>query len=167
MNRGATAAVAVLSLGLLSCAPKVDVAAEEATLRALNDTIMVAENAKDVEKAVSFYAEDAHVEPANMPAVHGQAAMRDLYNQFFGMGVSDITSTVDQLQVAASGDVAYQYGVNKYKMAMPDGSQMDAVGKYALVWKKVNDEWKIALLAFSDDAPPPPMEQTPPPATQP
>ena len=36
----------------------------------------------------------------------------------------------------------------------PEGDLLD-MGKYLLVWKKVNDNWYIAALAFTSDAPAP------------
>lgn len=152
-----TAVIPALFLLSAGCSPApanppVDVGAIKQLLAARGDSLVAAESAKDSARAVAFYAEDVVVEPANMPAVKGRTEMGKLYGMFFPM-VADMGSTRTALEVAASGDLAWEYGINRVTMA---GSKTPTLGKYLAVWKKVDDQWLVAAIAFSDDVPPPP-----------
>lgn len=157
MKRAFAVAAPLLSLMFAACAaaPKVDLAAEETAVRAAIDKINTAERAKDADQASGFYTADAHVAPANEPAVDGADAVKAMYTRYFGMGFSDINSSIEHVEVAASGDLAYAYGKNTYTIVQADGSKWNGVGKYVAVMKKVDGAWKAAALSFSDDAPPP------------
>lgn len=145
-------------LALSACAaapnPTVDLAAEEAAVRARSAAIVAAEAAKDAESAVEFYLEDAIVQIPNEPLLQGREAIHALYVRMAAMPYTDLSSSPRDIEVAAAADMAYEHGVNRLTFPSPEGSWTD-VGKYLLVWKKVDDEWRIAALSFSSDAPPP------------
>ena len=56
-------------------------AADEATLRKLDDDWSKAAAAKDVEKTASFYSDDALVMPPNSPVLKGKDAAREMWNR--------------------------------------------------------------------------------------
>lgn len=154
--RAALAALAA-SVVLTACAPRVDLEAERAALLARSDAVVAAEAAKDVDAALAFYLPDAVIQPANAPTVSGTAAIRGLYESFMkDPNFKSMSSARSGLMLAASGDMAYEHGVNRMVFATPSGEMTD-VGKYLVVWKKVDGTWSAAMLAFSSDAPPAPM----------
>lgn len=57
-----------------------------------------------------------------------------------------ITTTVQRIEVAASGDLAYEfsYGTLDYDLAGPPSQHIALKTGLLRVWKKVDDEWKIA-----------------------
>lgn len=135
--------------------PRVDVAAETAAVRARGQAIAAAEAAQDIEGALAFWAQDAIAQPAGAPQVQGLDAIRALYNSFFGTGqLKEFEGTTSHLEVSQGGDLAYEYGVNRVVLAGPTGDLLD-VGKYLVVWKKIDGEWYIAALSFTSDAPAP------------
>lgn len=145
-------AIAPLFVLLTACAPTVDVAAETAALRARSEGVVAAENAQNIDAAVAFYAEDAIVQPAGAPLLSGRDAVRGMYTEVFGSGaVKAFEGTPTRIEVAASGDVGYEYGVNRLTLNTPDGEMLD-VGKYLAIWKKIDGEWYAAVLSFSSDA---------------
>lgn len=151
-----------LAFVLAACAPKVDIEAETAALRARSEGVVAAEKAQDIEAAVAFYAEDAIVQPAGAPLLRGRDAIRGMYNDVFGSGaVKQFESIPTLIEVAAGGDVGYEYGVNRFTLTTPGGDMLD-VGKYLVVWKKVDGQWYAAVLSFNSDTPAP----TPVPATR-
>lgn len=144
-----------LLLTVAACAapaPVVDLAAEEAAVRSRGEALVAAEMARDIPTAVSYFTEDAVIHGAMMPPAAGRAALPDLYAGMYEMLGPDgsFSSTSTGITVAASGDLAVEHGVNHFTV----GGAM-SMGKYLAVWRKVDGEWYVSHLAFSDDQPPP------------
>ena len=158
-RRGVSPVVLFALSSLVACAgcssasanPPVDIAAVTQQLIAHGDSLIAAEDAKDSVRAASYYADDAIMLPGDMPAVKGRAEIGKFYALLLPM-VSAHSATRTRLEVSASGDMAWEHGINRVTLT---GEKMPTVGKYAAVWKKVGSEWKVAVLAFSSDAPPP------------
>lgn len=152
MLRCRLALVPLAFLTLSACAPAVDIAAETATFRARAEGIGDAEKRMAVDEALGFYHADAVVLPSGAPAIRGREAVRAMYQEYFASGmIKDFEASITHLEVAASGDIAYEYGVNRFTLNTPDGEMLD-VGKYLAIWKKVDGEWYAAVLAFNSDA---------------
>jgi uncharacterized protein (TIGR02246 family) len=134
--------------------PAVDLAAEERAIRERSSEIVTAENAHDYAKALTFYTADAVVQAANFKQAEGHEAIRAMYEEFNKMGYTNLQSTTTKVTVVASGDFAFETGVNHITFPSPKGDFVD-VGKYLAVWKKVEGVWFITTLAVSSDAPPP------------
>ena len=155
--RRSPALLALVTVMTTSCAaaPQVDVEAEAAAVRARSEAVVRAEAAMNAEEAAAFWAEDAIAQPAGSPQLQGRAAILDLYREFFGSGMlKEFSGTTSGIEVAESGDLAYEYGVNRMVLAGPDGDLLDT-GKYLAVWKKIDGEWYIAALSFTSDTPAP------------
>jgi uncharacterized protein (TIGR02246 family) len=136
-----------------AAAPPVDLTAEVEAIRARSAGIVAAEVAQDAALSTSFYAPDAISQPAGSPQLQGREAIHELYGHFFSGMLKDFEGIPTNIDVAASGDLAWEYGINRMVLNGPDGDLLD-VGKYLAVWKKVDGEWYIAALSFSSDAPP-------------
>ncbi len=149
-------ALLIASAGCRPAAPPPpDLAAMEAEVRAASTSLVNAEEAGDFDTAVGFYAPDAIVQPANAPQIQGADAIRALYDQVFEeMQVQEMEGTTTAITVATSGDMAWEYGVNRLVFDSPNGPVTD-MGKYLGVWIKRDGAWKVVALAFSSDAPPP------------
>ncbi len=157
MRRGISGALlAAATVVAISCGtPKVDVTAETEAVRARSDGIVGAEAALDVEGSLGFYAEDAIVQAAGAPQIQGREAIAGMYRQFFESSqLKEFSAKGSHLTVSRGGDLAYEYGVNRTVLADPEGDLLD-VGKYLLVWKKINGEWFITALSFTSDTPAP------------
>ena len=104
-------------------------------------------SAKDLDKTVSFYADDAMVLPPNQPIVTSKTGIRNLWKGFLD-SLRDINWQTTRVEMAKSGDMGCLIGT--YAMTMKDGTK-DA-GKYCEVWKKQADgKWKVAADMFSSD----------------
>lgn len=133
-------------------APQVDVAAETEAVRARSAGVVAAEAAFNVAAALTFWAEDAIVQGAGAPQIQGKDAIGELYGQYFESGMlKEFSGQTSYLEVSAGGDLAYEYGVNRFVLAGPEGDLLD-MGKYLVVWKKIDGEWFIVALAFTSDA---------------
>ncbi|TET19099.1 MAG: nuclear transport factor 2 family protein [Candidatus Aminicenantes bacterium] len=133
--------------------PAVDIAAEkEAVLKVLEMTAD-AEKRQDADAAVKFFTDDVIVQAPDVPQIQGTQALHDLYTGFmFKMGYASFDSKSTETIVSPSGDMAYDVGWNLFVFEGPEG-KIEVRGKYFAVLEKVNGEWKIAAIAFSNDQP--------------
>jgi len=105
--------------------------------------------AKDLDKTVSFYADDAVVMPPNEAAVTTKDGIRNLWKAFLD-SLQNISWKTTRVEVSKSGDMACLIGT--YEMTMKDGSKDK--GKYCEVWeKKAGGKWKVGTDMFSSDLP--------------
>ena len=123
-------------------------AAEE--VRARSKACAAAEAAKDIDRALGFWAEDAILQAPGSPQLQGRDAVRSVYVKSF-TGLKEFAGTTSQIEVSQAGDLAFEYGVNRMVYGGAQGDVLD-VGKYLAVWKKVKGSWSIAALSVSSDA---------------
>src|SRR5262245_3454414 len=140
--------VAVVSTGAVS-----DTCGIESALRKLDAEWSAAAGAKDLDKLVSYYSDDAVVLPPNKPAATTAAAIRASWKE-------DLDSMVDgswkatRVEVAKSGDMAYVSGTYEWTAKTPDGKQTKDHGKYLEVWEKQADgSWKCGADCWNSDLP--------------
>jgi ketosteroid isomerase-like protein len=150
---------AAILLALSGCAPAAppapDLAAVEAEVRSASQSLAAAEAAKDIDAAMGYWATDAVMQPADAPQVQGADAIRALYDQYFNqMPLQEFEGTTTAIHVGSGGDMAWEYGVNRFVVNTADGPQT-VMGKYLGIWAKRDGAWKAIALAFSNDAPPP------------
>jgi ketosteroid isomerase-like protein len=140
--------IALLSVAFVCPARAADAKIEQALRDADAEWSRVAA-AKDLDKTVSFYADDAMVLPPNQPMVTSKAGIRNLWKGFLD-SLTDINWKTTRVEMAKSGEMGYLIGT--YAMTMKDGTK--DTGKYCEVWKKQADgKWKVAADMFSSDLP--------------
>ncbi len=106
---------------------------------------------RDVNRVLSFWADDAVVFPPGSPAVVGSAAIREFVAKSFqtpGFSISWRTTTV---AVSRGGDIAYTYGTNRVTFSAPDGKQVTVDGKAVAVWRREKGgAWKCVIDIWND-----------------
>jgi ketosteroid isomerase-like protein len=132
--------------------------ADEKAVRDADDAWSKVAGAKDLEKTVSYYADDAIVLPPNQPMVTTKEGIRNLWKGFLD-SLQTISWNTTRVEVSKSGDMATTTGT--YEMTMKDGSK--DMGKYCETWEKKSGTWKVATDMFSSDLPAP--GSSPAPAT--
>jgi ketosteroid isomerase-like protein len=125
-----SAYVALFSFAFVGTTAAADSKLEKAVRDADAEWSKVA-TAKDLDKTVAFYADDAVVLPPNQSAVTNKDGIRNLWKGFLDSFV-DISWKTTRLEVAKSGDMAVLTGT--YQMTMKDGSKDK--GKYCEVWQR-------------------------------
>jgi uncharacterized protein (TIGR02246 family) len=146
--------IPVLLLILSGCsrAPRVDTVAEANAIRELDLRWQAAVDAKDIEACLSLYVPDAMQMPANSLAFVGTEAIGKWYESWLmEPGVSN-TFAPEIIEVAASGDLAYDRGTYRFAVDTPEGRAEDA-GKYIVIWKKINGDWKVLADISNSDTP--------------
>jgi ketosteroid isomerase-like protein len=136
--------------------PKDTRAEDEATIRAYSQAYSEASRTKNLDKGISFYADDA-LSFSNYSATTTtkEATRADMQKAFSMPGtISWKTSTV---VVARSGDLAYEHGRYTYTTPETDGKIKTQMGNYLLVWAKPpGGDWKILVDTDAEEPPPAP-----------
>ena len=129
--------------------------AEEATIKALDMEWSKAAGSKNVDKTVSYYADDAIVMPSNSPALTGKEAIRGMWQAMLGAPNFSGGWTATKVDVARSGDLAYVTGTYEINETDANGKPVTDKGKYLEVWKKQTDgSWKCVADMFNTSLPP-------------
>lgn len=136
-------------------APVVDVAAEQGKLRDLEAAWVKDAAAKDLEKCVANYADDAvFMMPGT--AVKGKEAIRAAWKGMLADPNSKLVFSSDRVEISASGDLATTKGAYTMTMTNPKTKKpMEDKGSYLTVYRKQADGgWKaIEDMTVSEIAP--------------
>ncbi len=117
-------------------------AADEATIRNADADFAKAAAAKDLDKCMSLYEDDAVLFTPGSPAVIGKDNIRDVIQRMLGM---QLTINVASVDVARSGDLAMDRGTVQAAVTDNKGKTTTQTSEYVLVWKKQADgAWKVA-----------------------
>ena len=145
----------VASLAILpACSPPAQPdtqAADEAAMRATTTEWAKVAAAKDLEKTLSYYTDDASLFPPNAPVMTGADARRKAWTAMLAhtdLTLSFATTKVEQ----RSGDLGYETGTVEESFKDDAGKPVHVTGKYAGVWKKQADgQWKAVVDIFNSD----------------
>jgi uncharacterized protein (TIGR02246 family) len=125
---------------------------DERTLRALDDQWAKAAAAKDVEKTIAFYSDDAIVLPANATSAATKEAVRNVWKEMFASPGFVITWKPTRVQLAKLGDMGWVRGTYELTMNDASGKPINDRGKYLEVWEKQRDgNWKCAAEMWNSD----------------
>ena len=130
--------------------------ADEQAVRDADAQWSKAAGAKDLDKTVSFYADDAVVLPPNDTAKTTKDAIRALWKDLIG-SVTSVGWTATRVEMAKSGDMACLSGT--YELTMNDGTKDH--GKYCEVWEKKGGTWKCGTDIWNSDLPAAPAPAAP------
>ena len=116
---------------------------------------------KDLDKTVSFYADDANVLPPNASAATTKEAIRKVWKDLLDTPGLAISWKTAKVEVAQSADLAYSSGTYEVTMNDASGKPVNEHGKFLEVWKKQSDgKWKCAMDIWNSDLPlPAPAEK--------
>ena len=115
-------------------------AQDKATIEKLNNAWTAAFNKGDAQAVAAMYAEDAYVLPPGSDIVKGRAAIEAFWRQAAQqMGDAKLT-TLDVLPLGRNA--AREIGTVSLKTKSQPPQEI--VGKYAVVWRKIGGQWKLA-----------------------
>jgi ketosteroid isomerase-like protein len=139
-------AVAMVMAATVATAGSPDLEAERATLFRLDKAWAHAAAARDLEKTVSFWADDAQVFPPGQPAVIGKDALRQYVSGGFAVPGFAISWETSEFVVSAKGDIAYGVGTNSVTVNGPEGKPLTEHGRAVTVWRKDSGgAWKCVV----------------------
>jgi uncharacterized protein (TIGR02246 family) len=145
-------ALLLIAGSAVSIAQKSNPNEDEQAIRKLDKDWSAAAQSKDVDKTISFYADDASALPFNAPIATGKEAIRQVWAHLTSLPGFALTFAPTKIEVAKSGDLAYDVGTFELKTNDAQGNVNTEVGKYVVVWKKQPyKQWKAAIDMFSTD----------------
>jgi uncharacterized protein (TIGR02246 family) len=127
--------------------------ADEAAIRAACDEAVKAMAASDPAKAASFYADDAVGMVPDAPVVQGKENMQKYFEAML-KEKPEFSFNVVKVEVAKSGDVAYEWGTGKVAVKDKKGKVTETTFKSLTALKKQADgNWKVAVDTLVPDPP--------------
>jgi len=121
---------------------KANLAAEEAAIRRTDTDWLAAASAHDLERTVSFWADDATILAPETPPVVGKDAIHKYVAEAFATPGFSIAWKTERVEVAASGDLAYATGTDRISSTGSDGKPVVVENNSVAVWRKGPDGWK-------------------------
>lgn len=162
MNRIWSLGARLLGAGLLAVTagcqgqPPETQTTDEAAIRAADAAWLKAVQAKDLDRTVSFYAEDASLFPISAPIATGREAIRTEWSHILAIPGLTNNWRITRLEVSRGGDLAYAQGTYEASFDDAEGKPVTERGKSVQVWKKQADGvWKCVVDISNTDAPPP------------
>ena len=136
-----------LVLLLLGCnQTKVDKKAEGEKLKQLSKEWSQAASAGDVEKIVSYWADDAVLISAGQPVLNGKNAIRKMVEDSYKMPGFRIGWQPQSVVVSESGDMAYLIENSQISFTDSTGKPVTINNKAVTIWRKQADgSWKNAV----------------------
>jgi uncharacterized protein (TIGR02246 family) len=127
-------ALAVVGVGIVSAQPP----AVKAAIEAGNKAFGAAVAKGDAAAIGNLYTLDAQALPPGSDAVTGREAIQKMWAGVLVSGIAGAVLTT--VEIETMGDLAAEVGT--YVLSLKDGKAADH-GKYVVVWKKVNGQWKL------------------------
>jgi uncharacterized protein (TIGR02246 family) len=121
-----------------------DSKSDEQAIRAVSKNWLELTKKHDSAGSAAVFAADGVSYSSNHEPYIGIAAITKHYNDDLVQNPKQAVDwTTEKVEVAASGDLAVEYGKFNVTGLGPDGKGSDN-GKYVTVYKKVNGTWKVA-----------------------
>src|SRR5437667_6139648 len=147
--------ITLLSFTFAGTAAAADTKIEQA-LRDLDAKWSAAAGAKDIDKTVSYYSEDAAVMPPNAPSAKTREAIRSAWKEMLTTPGAAISWKATKVEVANSGDLACVSGTYEQMMTDASGKPAKDRGKYVEIFKIQTDgTWKVIVDIWNSDLPAP------------
>ena len=144
----------LISASLIACTnqeTKTDMVKIKAEIVALEGKWNSYNNARDLNRLLELYADDAVQLPNNQPMLIGKAAIQKNDEVSFinrAKGQMEIGQTVDVI-----GDENLVTEIGKATQTDSTGKVI-SIGKYMIVWKKINGKYLIIREMWNDDVKP-------------
>src|SRR5438270_4625426 len=110
--------------------------------------------AKDLDKTVSYYSNDAIVMPPNTSAATTKEAIRKIWQDLLASSGLTISWKATKVEVAKSGDIGFVSGTYELTINDASGKPVPDHGKYLEVWEKQADgKWRCGADIWNSDLP--------------
>ena len=100
----------------------------------------------EIDRILSYWADDARVYPPGMPVVSGKAALRKYVEEALAIPGFHITWTTSEATLSPDGQLAYLLSVNTVTLPSATGELVTTPGRAVTVWRKEADgEWRCTV----------------------
>jgi uncharacterized protein (TIGR02246 family) len=119
-------------------------------IAAANENFMAAFKRGDAAGLAALYTEDGQLLPPNSDFMTGREAIQAFWQGAMDMGIK--SAQIEIGEVEDHGDTAIE--VSKYTLQGEGGQVLDK-GKYIVIWKQEDGQWKLHRDIFNSSMPPP------------
>jgi uncharacterized protein (TIGR02246 family) len=127
----------------------------EETLSAIianNERFMRAFEQADADAIAALYTTDARLLPPNQPMLAGTDAIKQFWQGMLRLNIKQ--PRLETVELAEQrNDLACELGRYSFTIPLPDGGSATDTGKYLVVWKREDGEWKLHLDIWNTNAP--------------
>lgn len=127
-------------------------AADEAAIRGQVAKWLDLIKKKDSAAIAQMYTEDGALMPPNAPISKGRAAVQQTWTAMMNTPGFELTFAPEQIVLSGSADMALDRGTFRMVVAPSGKAQIDT-GKYVVVWRKIDGEWKAAADIINSNLP--------------
>ena len=125
-------------------------AAHEQAIRKTNERWLALIRDHDAAAVSKLYASDGAMMAPGAPIAQSQPALEKAWSGLMKTPGFGLTFKADQIVVASGGDMALDRGTYLLSLAGPHGPTKD-IGKYVVVWRNIDGQWKVAADIFNSD----------------
>ena len=130
----------------------VDPKAEAEKLMQLSREWAQSASSHDVDKTLSFWAEDAVVMMPGQPKFKGHEAIRQMVKGSMQIPGFEVNWEPKEVFISQCGDLGYVLTHNYFKMPDPEGNIITTFNKGVEIWEKQdNGSWKCVIDIFNED----------------
>ena len=122
-----------------NCWAQDDLAIIKSNIEAFSEALMNSDSAAIFEA----YTQDGKIMPNNTPILEGES-LRNYWAQGFRNGQVYFYHKVSPIEIKILGEYAYDYGYYEGESGS-DEKRSKWKGKYIIIWKYVEGDWKIHL----------------------
>jgi len=142
-----------LLLAICSCHQRIDRAAEGERLMQTSREWAKAAAARDVDKTVGYWADDAVLISAGQPTLKGKAAIRRMVEESFRTPGFRISWQPQSAVVSENGDLAYLLENSQIAFTDSSGKLHETQNKAVTIWRKQPDgSWKDVVDMSTPDS---------------
>ena len=133
-----------LSLTTFAQQKPIDSKSDEQAIRSLSMKWLDLTRKHDVAACAALFADDGIEYSSNKePSVGPAAIAKEITKTQEKNPKEEVNWSTERVEIAASGDLAVEYGKYDVKGLGKNGTKSDQ-GKYITVYRKVNGTWKVA-----------------------
>ena len=123
------------------------------TAQAINEAnkkFMDALKRGDYDKLASLYSAEAALMPPGTTMITGREAIARFWKTAMDMGVKQ--AKLETVKVEEGGDLAHELGKFVLTIRQQDGADIEARGKYVVVWKRQDSHWQLHADIWNADS---------------
>ncbi len=115
-----------------------------------NNDFMVTFGRGDAAGMADLYTDDGQLLPPNSDFMTGKEAIQAFWQALMDMGIKE--AKLDIIEVEERDNLAFE--VSKFTLKGEEGQVLDQ-GKYIVIWKQENGQWKLHRDIFNSSLPAP------------
>ncbi len=129
-----------------------DESTAETQIRQIDKEWQTAFGTRDPKAIAQFYMQNGVLLAPGVPIAQGREAIAEAWkNVLMELKNFHLEFAPTKIEVASSGDQAYEIGTYSLAYQGEDDEQLHDNGKYVVVWKKADGNWKAAADIFNTD----------------